>query len=58
MSRNAVGVTLAIYLLVSLAFGLFYQLAKVPSYSGIHAGRRLFSINLDQPVAERGLLFL
>jgi hypothetical protein len=37
MSRKTVGVTLAIYLLVSLAFGLFYQLTKIPSYNGPHA---------------------
>ena len=41
MSRKAIGVTLTIYLLVSLAFGLFYQLTKIPSYSGPHADAAL-----------------
>jgi hypothetical protein len=41
MSRKAIGVTLAIYLLVSLAFAMFYQLTKIPSYSGPHADAAL-----------------
>ncbi len=37
MSRKAIWITLAIYLLVSLAFSVIFQLTKIPSYSGPHA---------------------
>jgi hypothetical protein len=37
MSRKAIGITLTIYLLVSLAFGLFYELTSKPYYRGPHA---------------------